>query len=147
MPPADEGLRSWAPSPDSIARGADAPGAPILATRKAYVGRGMHNAMLTEASGGNGPGRSMDDEEAAGLRAFGLRVGCDGASYPERPAWVERDGLRVDVASVESQWREEERLGFRLLLIDGSHLLVYYVSEFDLWSGIIVAAGPASGGA
>ncbi|MBF6601218.1 MAG: hypothetical protein IVW36_11985 [Dehalococcoidia bacterium] len=90
----------------------------------------------------------MDDEEGAGLRAFALRVGCyGGASHPERPAWVEREGLRIDVAAVESQWREEERLGFRLLLTDGSHLLVYYVPEFDLWSGIIMAAGPAAGGA
>ena len=34
-----------------------------------------------------------------------------GASYPERPLWVERDGVRTDVASVDAQWREEERIG------------------------------------
>ena len=79
----------------------------------------------------------MDKDEEAGLRAFALRVGCyAGASYPERPEWLERDGLRVDVAAVESQWREEERLGFRLRLTDGSRVLVYYVPELDLWSGM-----------
>ncbi len=83
----------------------------------------------------------MDRDEEAGLRAFALRVGCyAGASYPERPLWVERDGARVDVAEVESQWREEERIGFRLRLADASRLLVYYVPEFDLWSGVAVGA-------
>ena len=84
----------------------------------------------------------MDKDEEAGLRAFALKVGCyAGASYPERPEWVERDGLRVDVAAVETQWREEERLGFRLRLTDGSRVLVYYVPEFDLWSGVPVVEG------
>ena len=47
----------------------------------------------------------MDAEEEAGLRAFALKVGCyAGASYPERPLWVERDGVRTDVAEVESRW-------------------------------------------
>ena len=84
----------------------------------------------------------MDKDEEAGLRAFALKVGCyAGASYPERPEWVEREGLRVDVAAVESQWREEERLGFRLRLSDGSRVLVYYVPELDLWSGVPVVEG------
>jgi hypothetical protein len=86
----------------------------------------------------------VDQDEEAGLRAFALRVGCyAGASYPERPQWVERDGLRVDVEAIESQWREEERLGFRLRLADASRLLVYYVPEFDLWSGVPMRAGAA----
>lgn len=84
----------------------------------------------------------MDKDEEAGLRAFALKVGCyAGASYPERPEWVEREGLRVDVAAVESQWREEERLGFRLRLTDGLRVLVYYVPELDLWSGVPVVEG------
>ena len=81
----------------------------------------------------------MDEIEEAGLRAFEARVGCyAGASYPDRPQWVERDGVRVDVAEVESQWREEERIGFRVLLNDGVHLLLYYVPELDLWSAVEV---------
>jgi hypothetical protein len=53
---------------------------------------------------------------------------------------VEFDAVRHDVAEVESRWREEERLGFRLRLTDGRHVLLYYVPEFDLWSGIVVGA-------
>jgi len=81
----------------------------------------------------------MDEVEEAGLRAFAVRVGCyAGASYPERPQWVERNGERRDVAAVESQWREEERLGFRVRLTDGAHALLYYVPELDLWSAVDV---------
>jgi hypothetical protein len=79
----------------------------------------------------------MDKDEEAGLRAFTLTVGCyAGTSYPERPLWVERDGARVDVDEVIAQWREEERIGFRVRLADGTHLLLYYVPELDLWSGV-----------
>jgi hypothetical protein len=85
----------------------------------------------------------IDKDEEEGLRAFTLRVGCHaGASYPDRPAWVERDGDRIDVEAVESEWREEERLGYRVRLADGSHLLLYYVPELDLWSGVSYAGGP-----
>ena len=78
---------------------------------------------------------AMDEVEEAGLRAFEVTVGCHaGAAYPERPLWVERRGARSDVTEVESQWREEERLGFRVRLNDGAHLLLYYVPELDLWS-------------
>ena len=78
--------------------------------------------------------------ELAGLRAFELRVGAyAGQRYPERPLWVELDGRRVDVASVESEWREEERLGFRVTLRDGRRLLLYYVPNEDLWSGVVQA--------
>ncbi len=59
-----------------------------------------------------------------------------GASYPERPLWVERDGARSDVAEVVAQWREEERVGFRVRLDDGRRMLLYYVPELDLWSGV-----------
>jgi hypothetical protein len=84
----------------------------------------------------------MDPDEEEGVRAFALNVGAyAGALYPERPLWVERDGIRVDVEDVESQWREQERIGFRVRLADGSHALLYYVPEIDLWSGVISAAG------
>ncbi len=78
----------------------------------------------------------MDRDEEEGLRAFALQVGAyAGASYPERLQWVEQDGVRSDVVEVEAQWREEERLGFRVRLADGSSLVLYYVPELDLWSG------------
>lgn len=79
----------------------------------------------------------MDRDEEEGLRAFALTVGAyAGARYPERPQWIERDGLRRGIADVESTWREEERLGFRVRLTDGSSLVLYYVPELDLWSGV-----------
>ena len=84
----------------------------------------------------------MDPDEEEGVRAFALNVGAyAGAAYPERPLWVERNGERVDVTSVESQWREQERIGFRVLLADGTHALLYYVPEIDLWSGVTLAPG------
>ena len=85
----------------------------------------------------------MDKDEEEGLRAFELTVGaCAGASYPERPLWIETNGQRIEVASVDAQWREEERIGFRVRLADGASCLLYYVPELDLWSGAI--AGPGS---
>jgi hypothetical protein len=79
----------------------------------------------------------MDADEEEGLRAFAVNVGAyAGGSSPERPLWIERDDARIDVAAVEAQWREEERLGFRVRLTDGSHVLLYYVPELDLWSGV-----------
>ena len=65
-----------------------------------------------------------------------LRVGCyAGQRYPERPQWVELERARVEVASVEREWREEGRLGFAVTLRDGRRLLLYYVPTEDLWSG------------
>ena len=79
----------------------------------------------------------MDSDEEEGLRAFALTVGeYAGTSYPERPQWIERDGVRTDVIEVRATWREEERLGFRVVLADGASLLLYYVPELDLWSGV-----------
>lgn len=84
----------------------------------------------------------MDRDEEEGLRAFALRVGAyAGARSPERPQWIERDGVRVGVTAVEASWREEERLGFRVRLADGSSLLLYYVPELDLWSGVWPSGG------
>jgi hypothetical protein len=88
----------------------------------------------------------MDREEEEGLRAFEVRVGAHaGASYPERPLWVERQGRRTDVTDVESQWREQERLGFRVRLADGSRALLYYVPDLDLWSGVPIGSPPGRG--
>lgn len=76
--------------------------------------------------------------ELEGLRAFEVRVGAyAGQRYPERPQWVELEGKRVEVALVESEWREEERLGFRVTLGDGRRMLLYYVPEEDIWSGAV----------
>ena len=77
-------------------------------------------------------------DDLAGLRAFALRVGCyAGHRYPQRPEWVELAGERIDVAAVESEWREEEKLGFLVTLRDGRRLLLYYVPNEDLWSGAL----------
>ncbi len=87
----------------------------------------------------------MNADEEEGLRAFALNVGARaGAPYPERPLWIERGGLRIEVAAVEAQWREADRLGFRVRLTDGSHLLLYYVPELDIWSGVTFAPGDAA---
>jgi hypothetical protein len=76
--------------------------------------------------------------ELAGLRAFELRVGAyAGQRSPERPLWVELGGRRVEVASVESEWREEDRLGWLVTLGDGRRMLLYYVPNEDLWSGAV----------
>ena len=78
--------------------------------------------------------------ELGGLRAFAVRVGCyAGQRYPEHPQWVEVEGRRVEVSSVENEWREEDRLGYLVTLRDGSRLLLYYVPNEDLWSGVVLA--------
>jgi hypothetical protein len=83
---------------------------------------------------------SIPPGEIAGLRAFAVRVGCyAGHRYPERPEWVEMEGKRLEVASVDSEWREEERLGYRVTLDDGRRLLLYYLPGEDLWSGVALA--------
>ena len=90
---------------------------------------------------GSAPNMSgpVADGELAGLRAFEVRVGAyAGQRYPERPQWVEIEGAREEVASVESEWREEERLGFLVTLRDGRRVLLYYVLNDDLWSGVVL---------
>ncbi|HYM13968.1 MAG TPA: hypothetical protein VEZ14_00215 [Dehalococcoidia bacterium] len=85
----------------------------------------------------------MDRDEEAGLRAFALNVECyAGSASPESPRRVERHGVWTDVAEIESRWREEERLGFRVRLADGATALLYYVPELDLWSGVLIARAP-----
>jgi hypothetical protein len=81
----------------------------------------------------------IPDAELAGLRAFEVRVGAyAGQRYPERPEWVEIEGARTDVASVDSEWREEERLGWLVTLRDGRRMLLYYVLNEDIWSGVVL---------
>ena len=77
--------------------------------------------------------------ELVGLLAFALRVGCyAGHRYPERPQWVELEGTRVEVAAVDSEWREEERFGYLVSLRDGRRLLLYYVPNEEIWSGVVL---------
>ncbi len=76
----------------------------------------------------------------AASRAIDIRVGCyAGGRYPERPQWVEVEGKRAEVASLESEWREEERMGYRVTLRDGKRMLLYYVPNEDRWSGVVLA--------
>ncbi len=80
----------------------------------------------------------MDSDEEEGLRAFALTVGTGPeVAYPGRPTWVEQHGVRRDIVGVDATWREEERMGFRVRLADGLTLLLYYVPELDLWSGVV----------
>lgn len=77
--------------------------------------------------------------DLAGLRAFAVRVGCyAGERYPERPQWVEIEGERSDVATVENQWREDDRIGYLVMLEDGRRVLLSYVPKDDLWAGVVM---------
>jgi len=83
---------------------------------------------------------ARDGDDLAGLRAFELRVGCyAGHRYPDRPEWVELAGERIDIDSIEREWREESRLAFMVRLRDRKRLLLYYVPNEDLWSGVLQA--------
>jgi hypothetical protein len=78
--------------------------------------------------------------ELAGLRAHEVRVGAHaGQRYPERPQWVDVGGARAEVTAIESEWREEERLGWLVRLADARRVLLYYVPQEDLWSGVVLA--------
>jgi hypothetical protein len=80
------------------------------------------------------------DKEMEGLRAFQVRVGCySGGRHAEEPRWVEREGLRLEVAAIDSRWREQDRLGFRVTLEDSQRLLLYYLPEEDIWSAVEVS--------
>lgn len=82
---------------------------------------------------------AADQQEREGLRAFQVRVGCySGGRFAEQPRWVEREGLRLEVAAIESRWREHDRLGFRVTLEDSQHLLLFYLPEEDIWSAMKV---------
>jgi hypothetical protein len=79
----------------------------------------------------------MDEVEEAGLRAFTITVGVEiDANRRVNPLWLARGSSEIEVVAIESSWREEERIGFRARLADGSSWLLYYVPELNLWSGI-----------
>lgn len=79
------------------------------------------------------------ENEIQGLHAFQVRVGCySGGRFAEQPRWVEREGVRLEVAAIESRWREQDRLGFRVTLEDSQHLLLFYLPEEDIWSAVEV---------
>ncbi len=83
--------------------------------------------------------RAATPSAPSGSRAQPVRVGCyAGRRYPERPEWVEMEGRKVEVQSVESEWREEDRLGFLVTLRDSGRMLLYYVPNHDLWSGVLI---------
>jgi hypothetical protein len=66
-----------------------------------------------------------------------LNVGCySGGRYGERPQWVEREGRRLAVVSVNRQYREEERLVFDVTLEDKGRLILYYYPQRDVWFGV-----------
>lgn len=67
-----------------------------------------------------------------------LSVGAyAGHRYPDRPEWVEIDGVRVDIEELEREWREEDRLGFAVKLRDHRRMLLYYDPKTDTWNGTL----------
>ena len=83
---------------------------------------------------------ATEQQEMEALRAFQVRVGCySGGRHAERPQWVEREGTRLQVSSIDSQWREQDRLAFRVTLEDSRRLLLYYLLEQDIWSAVEVS--------
>ena len=72
----------------------------------------------------------------SGEQPIKLNVGFyAGHRYPQRPEWVELEGVRIDVIEVVREWREQDRLGFEVQLGDGTRLLLYYDPNEDAWSG------------
>lgn len=80
----------------------------------------------------------MDKDEEAGLRAFVVDVECsvDSAAGCIEPVAITVRGVRRAVVRVIARWCEEERVGFRVSLADGACMLLYYVAELDVWSGV-----------
>ena len=72
------------------------------------------------------------------MQVFAVHVGCyAGHSYPQRPQWVELEGVRIDVTDVVREWRERDRLGFDVQLRDGTRMLLYYDPNEDTWNGTL----------
>jgi hypothetical protein len=70
-----------------------------------------------------------------GQQERAVTVGCySGGRHAERPQWVDDGGGRRAVAKVRAQWREEDRLGWRVELEDGSRVVLYYEPDADRWS-------------
>jgi hypothetical protein len=81
--------------------------------------------------------RNGDRPEGApqGQRERTVTVGCySGGRHAERPQWVDDGGGRRAVTKVRAQWREEDRLGWRVELEDGSRVVLYYEPGADAWS-------------
>ena len=79
---------------------------------------------------GDEPENRADDTQARPVS-----VGCySGGRHAERPQWVDSGGGRRAVTRVQAQWREEDRLGWRVELEDGCRLVLYYVPRIDSWS-------------
>ena len=63
------------------------------------------------------------------------RVECySGLEYAERPTAVWWQGMRVEVEAVEKQWRTPEGKGFRVRLISGQILDLFWSIRTDEWS-------------
>ena len=84
----------------------------------------------------------MDRDEEEGLRAFAAAVARAHGGGP--PAVFERAGRTHTVTQVVAEWREEERVGYRLALDGGAYALLYYVAELDLWSGLALTGSAGS---
>ena len=87
----------------------------------------------------------MNADEESGLRAFVVDVAASNESGLQRPTDLRIHDSRISVGAVLATWREEERIGFRVVLENGQGWLLYYVPELDLWSGFAEAGvGPAT---
>lgn len=70
-----------------------------------------------------------------------IRVGCfEGHKGRERPAWVELDGVKVEVAEILDRWYEGPRQAggqvlyyFKVRLDDGREVIIRHVELFDRW--------------
>jgi hypothetical protein len=65
----------------------------------------------------------------------GAVVACyAGGCYPERPRAFWWEGERLEVATVERQWRTPAELTFRVRTSDGRRFTLAYDEAADAWS-------------
>ena len=70
-----------------------------------------------------------------------IRVGCfEGHKGRERPAWVELEGVRIEIDRILDRWYEgpAEAGGqvlsyFKVRLADGQEIIIRHVELFDRW--------------
>jgi hypothetical protein len=63
------------------------------------------------------------------------RVECySGLEYAERPTAVWWQGVRFEVEAIEQQWRTPEGKGFRVRLVSGPILELFWSTRTDEWS-------------
>jgi hypothetical protein len=63
------------------------------------------------------------------------RVECySGLEYADRPRAVWWQGARVEVEIVEAEWRSPEGKGFRVRLISGQTLDLFFSTRTNEWS-------------